>query len=57
MREALKASFGVSYREHINDGGSANVRITGESYYKSPGRNMRRNELETRQKREKASKV
>ena len=57
MRETIKASFGVSYREDINDGGSANVRINGESYYKSPGRNMRKAELETRQKRERASKV
>ena len=48
VRETIKASYGVSYREDINDGGSANVRINGESYYKSPGRNMRRKELETR---------
>ena len=57
MRETLKASYGVSYREDINYGGSANVRINGDSYYKSPGRNMRRNELETKQQNERASKV
>ena len=45
VRETIKASFGVAYREDINDGGSANVRINGDSYYKSPGRNMRKNEL------------
>ena len=57
VRETIKASYGVAYREDINDGGSANVRINGESYYKSPGRMMRRNELETKQKMERVSKV
>ena len=57
VRETIKASFGVAYREDINDGGSANVRINGESYYKSPGRMMRRNELESKQKQERVSKV
>ena len=57
VRETIKASYGVSYREDINDGGSANVRINGESYYKSPGRNMRKKELESKQQRERASKV
>ena len=57
VREVLKAGYGVSYREDPNDGGSANVRIKGESYYMSPGRNMRKDELELRQKKERASKV
>lgn len=57
MRETIKASYGVSYREDINHGGSANVRINGESYYNSPGRNMRKDEFELKQKRERASKV
>lgn len=48
VREALKANFGVSYREDVNTGGTANVRIQGDSYYNSPNRNMRRDELETR---------
>lgn len=29
VREVIKASYGVSYREDPNDGGSANVRING----------------------------
>ena len=57
MRETIKASYGVSYREDINDGGSANVRINGDSFYKSPGRNMRKTELDAKQQRERASKV
>ena len=57
VREVIKAGYGVSYREDPNDGGSANVRIKGESYYMSPGRNMRKDELELRQKKERASKV
>ena len=57
VREVIKAGYGVSYREDPNDGGSANVRIKGESYYMSPGRNMRKDELELKQKKERASKV
>ncbi len=57
VKDSLKINYGVSYREDINDGGSANVRLAGESYYASPGRNMRRDELKRRQKGERASIV
>ena len=57
LRETLQANYGVSYREDINAGGSTNVRIQGESYYLSPGRQMRRDELENRQVRERQSKA
>ena len=33
------------------------MRLAGESYYASPGRNMKREELEVKQTRERASKV
>ena len=57
VRDSLKASFGVSYIENVSDGGSVNLRLTGKSFYDFPGRNMRKEELEKKQKRERASKV
>ena len=48
VREVIKASYGVKYREDVTSGGSANVRLDGESYYASPGRTMRRDELESK---------
>ena len=55
VREVFKASYGVQYKEDLNEGGSANVRINGNSFYASPGRTMRRDELDIRQQKEKAS--
>ena len=57
VRETLKANFGVSYIENVSGGGSVNVKITGKSYYECPGRTMRKDELENKQARERASKV
>ena len=57
VRDVLKANYGVSYNERLEDGGGTNMKILGGSYYASPGRNMRKDELEQKQKREKASIV
>lgn len=57
VRDVLKASFGVTYKEDVEYGGVTNVRIVGESFYSTPGRQMRKSELEYRQEAERASKV
>ena len=57
VRESLKANFGVSYVESVTDGGSVNVKIQGKSYYECPGRNLRKEELDLKQVKERASKV
>ena len=57
MRETIQANYGVSYYENIDSGGSANVKLVGSSYYASPGRTMRRDELENKQVKERESKV
>lgn len=57
VRDAIKTGYGVSYTENIDHGGSANVSLRGQSYYESPGRNMRRDELFKKQDRERGSKA
>lgn len=58
VREVLKANYGVSYMEEASGGGGeTNFKLNGESYYMSPGRNMRRDELESRQVDERATKA
>ena len=57
VRESLKANYGVLYVESTLHGGSANVKITGKPYYEVPGRNMKKEELDRKQMRERASKV
>ena len=46
VRDVLKANYGVSYNERLEDGGGTNMKIRGGSYYASPDRNMRKDELE-----------
>ena len=57
VREVFQAAYGVCYNESVNEGGTANVQLRGDSYYDSPGRNMRRSELIIKQALEKDSRV
>ena len=57
VREVFQATYGVCYNESVNEGGTANVQLRGDSYYDSPGRNMRRSELIIKQALEKDSRV
>ena len=57
VREVMKANFGVEYTEDITEGGAANCRLTGESFYASKDRNMTREELGSKQTDERISKV
>merc|ERR1712091_604153 len=57
VREVIKPNYGVQYKEDVTAGGGANARIAGETYYASPGRTMRRDELESKQQNERNSKV
>lgn len=47
----------MTYQENIDDGGSANVRLNGDSFYASPGLKMRREDLVTLMDNERASKA
>ena len=55
--QVIKPIYGVQYTENLLEGGSTNIRLDGESYYETPGRTMRKDELELKQQRERASKV
>ena len=57
VRDAIKTGYGVSYTENIDNGGQANCSLRGQSYYESPNRNMRRDELFKKQDRERGSKA
>ena len=57
VSSVIKPIYGVSYTENVLDGGSANIRLEGESFYETPGRNMRKDELEKKQILERESKV
>lgn len=49
VSQVIKPIYGVSYTENVNEGGSTNIRLDGNSYYETPGRTMRKDELELKQ--------
>ena len=49
VSQVIKPIYGVSYTENVNEGGSTNIRLDGNSYYETPGRPMRKDELELKQ--------
>ena len=55
--QVIQPIYGVSYTENLLDGGSTNIRLEGESFYQTPGRTMRKDELEQKQILERESKV
>jgi hypothetical protein len=55
VREVIKPKYGVTYQEAVKRKGV--VKVGGDSFYNSPGRNMARYELKSRQKDERKSRL